>query len=425
MGIVLFASFFALIAMSVPIAIALGLSSVIALSLFSHTSLMVIVQKVYGGADSFTLMAIPFFILAGNVMSSGGVSRRLVDLAGSLLGRMTGGLAQVTTVACTFFGSISGSAPATTAAIGSVMVKPMEEKGYDPAFAAAVAASSGTIGLLIPPSITLVIYGVITGTSIAKLFMGGVLPGLLMTAAIMAVNHIICVRHGHRGGDAFSASAVATSARRSFFALLMPVIILGGIYGGVFTPTEAAVVAVFYGLLVGLYIHRELKHGQIPGILLETGKSTAVIMFLIATAHIFSYILASEQIPQKLTVAMLNISHDPHALLAMVVISLMVVGTFLDNAVAVVLMTPIFYPLTIQAGIDPIFFGVLMILTLAIGQITPPVGLCLFVACNITKVSIESLSLRVVPYVIALLVVVACLVIFPDIVLFIPNSMDL
>ncbi len=425
MGITLFVAFFALVALSVPIAIALGLSSVIALVLHSHTSLMVIVQKVYGGVDSFTLMAIPFFILAGAVMSSGGVSKRLVDLAGAILGKTTGGLAQVTTVACTFFGAISGSAPATTAAIGSVMVKPMVEKGYEPAYAAAVAAASGTIGLLIPPSITLVIYGVITGTSIAKLFMGGVFPGLIMSAAIMAVNYLHCSRHDYRGGEPSSLGRVVTGARRSVFALMMPLIILGGIYGGVFTPTEAAVVAVFYGLLVGIYIHRELSLGQIPGILLDTGKSTAVIMFLIATAHIFSYLLASERIPEKLTVAMLGVSSDPHVLLAMIVVSLLVVGTFLDNAVAVVLMTPIFYPVILQAGIDPIFFGVLMILTLAIGQITPPVGLCLFVACNIAKVGIERLSFRVLTYILALILVVAILIAIPEIILAIPNSMDI
>jgi len=424
MGITLFAAFFAFVVLGVPIAIALGLSGVVALALHSQVPLMVIVQKVYGGVDSFTLMAIPFFILAGNVMSSGGVSQRLVDLAGSILGRLPGGLAQVTTAACTFFGAISGSAPATTAAIGSVMVKPMVDNGYDRAFAGAVAAASGTIGLLIPPSITLVIYGVITGVSIGKLFMGGILPGLLMSLALMTVNHVISTRKGYRGGEPSSVKRIVHAGRRSIFALLMPVIILGGIYGGVFTPTEAAVVAVFYGLFVGFSIHRELKIGDLPSILLETGKSTAVIMFLIATAHIFSYLLASEQIPAKLTVAMLEVSRDPHVLLLMIVLSLLVVGTFLDNAVAVVLMTPIFYPVIMQAGIDPLYFGVLMILVLAIGQVTPPVGLCLFVACNIAKVGIESLSWKSVPYLFALMAVVIVLIIVPDIILLIPSSMD-
>ena len=423
LGVTLFVAFFLLVLIGVPISISLGLSSMIALYFHSHVPLMVLVQKTFGGIDTFTLMAIPFFILAGNMMSSGGVSARLVALAGCGFGRYTGGLAHVATAACTFFGAISGSAPATTAAIGSVMVRPMKERGYSPEFAAACVASSGVIGLLIPPSINMVLYGVITGASVGKMFMGGILPGLLMSAALMLVNYLIAKREGApkeappAPGESFKAF------KNAFLALLMPLIILGGIYGGVFTPTEAAVVAAVYGLLVGVFVYKELDFPKVMGVMLQTAKGSAIIMFLVATAHCFSYLLASEQIPQALTTLMLGITREPNLLLLLICVSLMAVGTFLDNAVAVVLMTPIFFPVISSVGIDPVFFGVLTVLTLAIGQITPPVGLCLFVACNLSGISIEKLSVACVPYLGIMLVVMLIVLFFPQIVLLIPNHM--
>ncbi|MBG0775691.1 MAG: TRAP transporter large permease [Desulfovibrionaceae bacterium] len=423
MGTTLFLSFFVLVVLGVPIAVALGLSSLVALLLHSHVPLMVLVQKAYGGVDSFTLMAIPFFILAGNIMSTGGVSARLVNLASCFFGRFTGGLAHVATAACTFFGAISGSAPATTAAIGSVMIGPMRQKGYSKPFSAACVAASGTIGLLIPPSITMVLYGVVTGASVGKLFLGGVVPGLLMSAALMAANYVVAKRNGYGSEAKVGVAQTFKAVKDSSLALLMPLIILGGIYGGVFTPTEAAVVAVAYGLFVGMFIYRQLKVKDVWNVLQATAKSTAIIMILVATAHCFSYLMASEQIPQALTDALLGFSRDPEVLLILICFSLLVVGTFLDNAVAVVLMAPIFYPVIVSAGIDPVYFGVLLVLTLSIGQITPPVGLCLFVACNIGDVSIEKLSVAVVPYLLVLLVVMFILIFFPDLVLFIPNHM--
>lgn len=423
MGTTLFFSFFVMVLIGVPIAVALGLSSLVALLLHSHVPLMVLVQKAYGGVDSFTLMAIPFFILAGNIMSSGGVSSRLVNLANCFFGRYTGGLAHVATAACTFFGAISGSAPATTAAIGSVMVGPMQEKGYSKAFSGACVAASGTIGLLIPPSITMVLYGVVTGSSVGKLFLGGIIPGLLMSGALMAANYFMAKRLGIGSEGKVPLNQTVKAVKDASLALLMPLIILGGIYGGVFTPTEAAVVAVAYGLIVGMFIYRLLDAKRLWQVVLNTSKSAAIIMFLVATAHCFSYLMASEQIPQALTNALLGFSKDPQVLLILISLSLLVVGTFLDNAVAVVLMAPIFYPVITSVGIDPVFFGVLLVLTLSIGQITPPVGLCLFVACNIGDINIEKLSMAVLPYLAVLIVVMFILIFFPDLVLFIPNHM--
>lgn len=421
MGITLFIAFVILIILSVPISIALGLSSMIAVLLHTDLSLMVVVQKIFGGVNSFTLMAIPFFILAGNIMAAGGVSNRLVNFASTLIGRVTGGLALVSTVACTFFGAISGSAPATTAAIGAVMVDPMEKKGYSKEFSSATVAASGTIGLLIPPSITMVLYGVIAGVSIGKLFLAGIIPGLLMCLTLMLVEYFISKKRGYRGEAPSTIKDIGSSFKKSILALLMPLIILGGIYGGIFTPTEAAVVAVFYGLLIGLFAYRELNIKKVLEIIRNSGKSTAVILYLVATAHIFSYILASEQIPQQLATFLLSLSDNPLVIQFMIMLALLLAGTFLDNAVAIVLLTPIFYPIVAQVGIDPIFFGVLMVFALAVGQVTPPVGLCLFVACNISKISIEKLSKAVVPFLIALIALLIVLNLIPDVILFIPR----
>lgn len=425
MALTIFGAFFILIIIGVPIAIALGLSSMITLVAHSHVPLMVLVQKAYSGLDTFTLMAIPFFILAGNVMSQGGVSSRLVALASVFFGRYTGGLAQVSTAACTFFGAISGSAPATTAAIGSVMVKPMQEKGYSTEFAAACVAASGVIGLLIPPSINMVLYGVITGASIGKMFLGGIIPGLIMSAALMIANYMIAKKHGFVGEAPMSRAEAWKAIRESFFAMLMPVIILGGIYAGIFTPTESAVVAAVYGLLVGAFIYRELTLKKLVACIMSTAKSSAIIMVLVSIAYCFSYLLASEQIPQAIGQAMLSVSNSPNMLLIMICISLLIVGTFLDNAVSVILMTPILFPIIDSVGIDPVFFGVLTVLTLAIGQITPPVGLCLFVACNIANITIEKISISCIPYLLVMLVVMLIILFFPDLTLFIPNMVEM
>ena len=423
MGITLFVAFFLLVLIGVPIAIALGLSSMVALLFHSHVPVMVLVQKSFASIDTFTLMAIPFFILAGNMMSSGGVSQRLVNLASCGFGRYSGGLAHVATAACTFFGAISGSGPATTAAIGSVMVKPMNERGYDNVFSAACVAASGVIGILIPPSINMVLYGVITGASIGKMFIGGVIPGLIFSACIMLVNYLIAKKRNYPREASPKPGQTLKAFKDAFWALLMPLIILGGIYGGVFTPTEAAVVAAAYGALIGLFVYKELTIKKISGVMLVTAKNSAIIMILVATAHCFSYLLASEQIPQALTTVMLGFSKDPTVLLILIVLSLLVVGTFLDNAVAVVLMTPIFFPVIESVGIDPVFFGVLTVVTLAIGQITPPVGLCLFVACNLANVTIEELSAECMPYLGIMIAAMFVLLFFPQIILFLPGFM--
>ncbi|MBD5557532.1 MAG: TRAP transporter large permease [Desulfovibrio sp.] len=422
LALVLFGVFFILLLLSVPISIALGFSSMIAIMFCTTDSVGVLIQNSF--ANGFSLMAIPFFILAGNIMARGGVSQRLVNLANCGFGRYLGGLAHVATAACTFFGAISGSAPATTAAIGGVMVEPMTEKGYSKAFSGACVAASGMIGLLIPPSIIMIIYGVLTGTSVAKLFIGGVIPGLLTAAAYMVCNHFIAKKLKCPRGDRPAPGETWKCTKEAIWAILMPLIILGGIYGGIFTPTESAVVAVVYGIIVGFWIHRSLSVKDLYNVFLATAKSSAIILFLIATAHCFSFVLASGHIPQTLAIAIRSISQNPTLVLFLICFCLLIVGTFLDNAVAVVLMTPIFFPVVQSLGIDPIFFGVLTVFTLAIGQITPPVGLCLFVACNLAKLKLEEIVVYCVPYIIAALVLMCLFVFFPQIILVLPDMMN-
>lgn len=423
MGLTLFISFAFLVLLSVPISISLGFASVIALLLYGQGSTIIVIQKLFGGTNSFILMAIPFFILAGNIMSAGGVSRRLVNLADTILGRAIGGLAIVSTVSCTFFGAISGSAIATTTAIGSIMIEPMQKMGYSKDFSSATIAASGTIGLLIPPSITMVLYGVIADVSIAKLFLGGVIPGLLMCMGLVFVEYIISKRRGYRGRAVAGANSIIQAFKQSILALLMPVIILGGIYGGIFTPTEAAVVAVVYGLFIGGFVYRELRLKDLQQIIIKTVKSVAVVIYLVATARIFSHLLVIEEMPQKFGQFLIGISSSSTMVLFLICVCLLIVGTFLNNSVAIVLMTPIFYPIISQLGIDPVFFGVLMVLALAIGNVTPPVGLCLFAACEIADISIERVSKAVIPHIIVLIFVLFIILLLPKLVLLIPNTM--
>ena len=439
--IVLLVSFFLLLFIGVPISFALSISSFTAVMTTGAIPVINLVQKTFRAIDSFTLLAIPFFVFAGNVMARGGVSKRLTDMAATLVGRMPGGLAHVATLSSTFFGAISGSAPATTSAIGAVMVPEMEKRSYDKAFTAAVVAASGTIGLIIPPSNTMVMYGTLANASVGKMFIGGVGPGLLMTAVIIIINYVISKKRGYVGTERVTAKEVWMSRgnheiihrgpasgkerwaafKDAIWGLLMPVIILGGIYSGLFTPTEAAAIAVFYGIIVSAFVYRNMGWKDFIHVLSASASSTASILFLVANAHIFSYLLSSEQIPQKLAILMTSLTTNPTMIMFLIMIVLLIAGCFLDNAVAVILLTPIFVNVVQAMNIDICYFGVFLVFVLAIGQVTPPVGLCLFVACDIGKVSIEKISREVLPYVGGLIVTAILLVLFPQIVTWLPS----
>lgn len=361
-------------------------------------------------------------------MARGGVSKRLTDMASAAVGRTTGGLAMVATIACTFFGALSGSAPATAAAIGAVMIPSMIDRGYARDFSTAVCASSGTIGLLIPPSISMVLYSTTAGVSTGKMFLGGIVPGILMCLALMLVEYLISRKNGWRGGEKATLKAFFAAMKNGIWALLMPLIILGGIYLGIFTATESAAVAVVYGVIVGAFVYRELNWKELWGILKDTAASSATLMFLVAGADIFSYILTVERIPQLFANTVLGLSDSLLVIELLMMVVLLIAGCFLENAVAILLMTPIFVPTLQQLGADGndiIAFGVMMTLALAIGQITPPVGSCLFVGCDIGKISIEKLSKVCIPFLLALIAVLFLLVLIPSLITFIPMASGL
>ena len=439
LGLWLIIFFLVFLLIGVPISVALGLTCIFSLLVSPISGFLAgtltavdlywectdivseLMQKTFNSSNGSAMMAIPFFILAGNIMASGGVSKRLVGLAETFLGHVTGGLALVATIASTFFGAVSGSAPATTAAIGGVMIGPMSRSGYDPAFAGAVVAASGTIGLIIPPSLTMVLYGVSTGVSIGDLFLGGFIPGIIICLVLLVPEFIISKKRGYRSNKRFNGAERWQAFKEAFFALMMPVIILGGIYCGVFTPTESAAVAVIYGIIVGIYIHKELKWKDIYPLILKSARSTAVIMYLMITADILSYILVSNQIPQNLAASILTVSNNKLVIQMIMILILLVVGTFLNNSAAMVLLAPIFYPILITMGIDPLFFGIIMVIALSIGHNTPPVGLCLFVACDISGVKLESLVKEVIPLVLAMIVATFIMNCFPPVVTFLPS----
>ncbi|MEL7565673.1 MAG: TRAP transporter large permease [Dehalobacterium sp.] len=421
MTAILFGIFTLLVILNVPIAVSLGLSTIAAIVISDSVPVMVVAQKLFASIDSFPLMAIPFFMIAGSLMEKGGISRRLINFANSLIRSVSGGLALVTVLASMFFAAISGSSPATVAAIGSIMIPAMIRQGYSNDFATATQASAGYIGVIIPPSIPMVTFGVVTGTSIGGLFMAGLIPGAVVGLSLMLVAFITAKKNGYVGEKRASVKEIYKAFKESILALLMPIIILGGIYGGVFTPTEAANVAVVYGVLVGFFVYKELKWSDIPEILKASAISTAMVMLIIATASAFGLLLTREAIPAQIAEFFLGLTQNPLAVLFLINIMMLVVGTFMETNAAIIILAPIFFPVCMQLGIDPIHFGIVMVINLAIGMITPPLGVNLFVACGMTKLTIERVVKANWWYLIASLVVLAIITYFPGLSLWLPN----
>ncbi|WP_300923665.1 TRAP transporter large permease [uncultured Desulfovibrio sp.] len=420
---VILTSFVLILATGASIGVGLGLSSAIVLYGVLDMPLIVVVQRMFTSVDSFSFMAVPFFMLAGAFMSEGGVTRRIVDFSMALVGALAGGLALVVAVAGMFFAALSGSSAATTAAIGASMIDEMERRGYPRSFAAAVVASGGTVGIVIPPSITMVVYGSIANTSIADLFMAGFVPGILMGVTMCVVSWVISKKNGYKGEGQFSLRRMARSFRECFWALMMPVIILGGIYSGMFTPTEAAAVAAVYGAFVGFFIYRELTLKDLPRTLLSAAYNTTMIMFVVGAANLFGWILTNAQVPHMLAASFATLTDSPLVFLMLVNVLLLFIGTLINASAAVVILTPILLPVALGLGIDPMFFGVLMVVNLAIGCITPPVGLDLFVVASITGISIDKVTAKVMPYLLMLLVDLVILTYFPSIITFLPELM--
>ena len=420
---ILFGSFALFLLLSVPIGIALGLSTLITILITGVIPAEFLARELVTAVDSFPLMAVPFFILAGEIMGQGGISDRLFHFADSLVGNRTGGIAIATIITCMFFAAISGSGPATVAAIGGIMIPAMERLGYDKRFATATVAAAGSLGVIIPPSIPMVIYGVVGSVSIGSLFLAGIIPGLIVGIALIAWAYIYSRQQGYTGRkEKTSLKKILKAAWDAKWALIMPVIILGGIYGGIFTPTEAAVIAVVYGLIAGLFLYGELKISQLPSIAFNAALTTATILIIVGTATAFGRLLTIAQIPSQIAQFMLSISENPLIIILLINIFLLVVGCFMDTLAAIIILTPILLPIALNIGYNPLHFGIIMVVNLAIGFITPPLGVNLFVGSSISGLSIEALSRAIVPFFFVMLLSLVLIIFIPQLSLFLTGN---
>ncbi|AIY06662.1 C4-dicarboxylate ABC transporter, permease protein [Planococcus sp. PAMC 21323] len=416
---VLFGSFALLLILTVPIGIAIGLSTLITIMYTGSLPVEFLAKELITSVDSFPLMAVPFFILAGEIMGKGGISERLFNVANALVGNRTGGFAIATIITCMFFAAISGSGPATVAAIGGIMIPAMVRQGYDIKFATATVAAAGSIGVIIPPSIPMVIYGVTGSVSIGDLFIAGIIPGVLVGLAMIAWAYFYSKRKGYKGlEEKTSFKKIGIAFWEAKWALLIPVIILGGIYGGYFTPTEAAVIAVVYGLFAAMVLYRALKIRDLPKVIIDSALTTATVLIIVGTANAFGRLLTIEQVPVQIADALLSISTNQYVIILLIMLLLLVVGMFMDTLAAIIILTPILLPIAVQIGYDPVHFGILMVVNLAIGFFTPPVGVNLFVASGISGVSIESLSRAVLPFVTSMIITLLFLTFVPAITMF-------
>jgi tripartite ATP-independent transporter DctM subunit len=411
-------AFLFLLAMSVPVAISIGLGSTAAVFGTENLSMIVIAQQLFIAIDKYPLAAIPFFILAGNLMETGGISRRLVDFAKSIIGGIQGGLACSCVLTCMIFASVSGSSVATTFAIGAILIPALVKHAYPRNYAAALQASSAELGVIIPPSIPMILYGVSAEVSIGELFIAGFGPGLLIGGALILYVWLYAKFKGYGKQDHEGRLSFGVATQKASFALLMPVVILGGIYGGIFTPTEASVVSVFYALIVGFFIYRELTLKALIPVLKKSVISSAVIMFIIATAGLFSFLISRAGIPEALGSWLTEVLKSPGWFLLGVNVALFIIGMFIETSASIIILAPILVPIAIQFGIDPVHFGLIMVVNLALGMITPPFGVNLFAACAVARISLD----KIIPPLLGFVgVIIACLMLItyvPDISLF-------
>lgn len=422
--IILVVSFIVLLALSVPIAIAIGISTILTMlfTIAPGPAITTVAQRMATGIDSFPLLAIPFFILSGQLMGRGGIARRLIDFAKVIVGMFPGGLAYVNILACMFFGAISGSSVAATSAIGGFMIPIMNKEGYDRDFNAAVTVTASTTGLLIPPSNILIVYSLASGgVSIAALFIAGYLPGILVGLGLMFVAAIIALIRKYPVGERSSFLFGIKKLLAAIPSLLLIVIVIGGIIAGYFTATEASAVAVLYSLLLSVVFYREVKVSEIPQILLKTVETTAIVMLLIGTSSAMSWILSYENLPQDISTFLISLTDNKYIILLMINIMLLFVGTFMDMTPAVLIFTPIFLPVVVKLGMTPLHFGIMMVLNLCIGLCTPPVGSVLFVGCGIANTTIAKLTKSLLPFFIVMVVSLLLVAYIPWISLFLPR----
>ena len=395
-------------AFSISVAVSIGGAAIFGLALFDSGKLILVPKEMFSAIDKFPLAAIPFFILAGNLMETGGISRRLVEFAKSLVGGVQGGLPMTCVLTCMIFAAVSGSSVATTFAIGAILIPALIKHGYPTSYAAALQATSAELGVVIPPSIPMILFGVAAEVSIGELFIAGFGPGLLIGGVLMIFVHLYCRYKGWGKTDGEGRSTVVAATWSAGWALLMPVIILGGIYGGIFTPTEASVVAVFYALIIGLFIHRELKWKDIVTVLRKSVISSAVIMFIIANAGLFALLITRAGLPDAIGIQLKEILQSPAWFLLGVNAALFVIGMFIETSAAIIVLAPILAPVAVFYGVDPVHFGLIMVVNLALGMITPPFGVNLFAACTVARISLDRIIPQLLPFV---LVVLACLMV--------------
>ncbi len=422
---ILIGSFILLLILRMPITFSLFLSSVIT-ALYLHIPLLTIVQRLVSGVNSFSLLAIPFFILAGEMMSRGGISRRLIDFSNAIIGRYRGGLAQVNILASMFFGGISGSAVADVSSIGTMMIPMMNAKGYDEDFSVAVTVTSACQGVIIPPSHNMIIFALAAGggVSVGKLFLGGLVPGVILGVGLMIVTYIIARKRNYPKERKYTLKETLKVSADAILGMLTMIIIIGGVVTGIFTATESAAVAVVYSFFITFFVYKEIKLTELKEILLASLKTLAMVMSLIAAASSFGYLLAFLRIPQAITNALIGISSNKIVLLLLINIMLLLLGTIMDMAPLIIICTPILYPVVVGAlGMDPVQFGVVMILNLAIGLCTPPVGSALFVGCAIGKISIEKATKSMLPFYSIMIIVLLCITFIPQLTLLIPSLM--
>ncbi|NYT77045.1 TRAP transporter large permease [Alcaligenaceae bacterium] len=420
----LFIMLFVFMFLGTPVAVALGLSSLLTIMLFGTDSLASLSLKMFESSEHFTLMAIPFFVLAGAFMTTGGVAKRMIRFAVASVGHLHGGLAIASVLACCLFAAVSGSSPATVVAVGSIVIAGMVRTGYPLPFAAGVVCNAGTLGILIPPSIVLVVYGAATETSVGRLFMAGVVPGLALGAALMVTIYVVARIKNYPRQPQAPLKEVLAAGRDSFWGLMLIVIILGGIYGGVFTPTEAAAVSAVYAFFVAVFVYRDIGLRQVPAVLMDASKVTVMLMFIIVNALLFAHVLTTERIPQAIAEQIIAWDMASWQFLIVVNILLLIGGMFMEPTGIILIMAPILFPIATQLGIDPVHLGIIMVVNLEIGMVTPPIGLNLFVTAGITKMSIGQVVRAASPWLIVLLSFLMLISYVPIISLWLPNLLQ-
>jgi C4-dicarboxylate transporter DctM subunit len=412
---------FVCLLLGVPVAISLGLASITTIVLFADQSLVSIAQRFFATMQVYPLLAIPFFILAGTLMTTGGVARRMIEFANALVGHFRGGLAMAALLACAFFAAVSGSSPATVVAVGSIMIAGMAKSGYTREFSAGLVCSAGTLGILIPPSIVMVVYGAVTESSVGHLFLAGIVPGALLTVALMATVAVVAHRQGLPRQPRASFATLVRTGRDAFWGLALVVIILGGIYLGAYTPTEAAAVSAVYAFVISVFVYRDLSLPDVARVLKQSAGTTSMLMFIIANAYLFAFVLTTEQIPQAASAWVIDLGLPPWGFLLVLNGLMLVAGSFMEPTSVVLILAPIMLPIAVELGINPIHLGIIMTVNMEIGLLTPPVGLNLFVTAGVANLSMTAVVRAVLPWLLVLISVLIAITYVPAVSLALPE----